>query len=103
MKFKAEEQGFTLIEVLAAMLLLSLAYVAILESFSSSLAKVSKLDHHYARLLDLDHTVLSTPLFFPGNEDEGDEGDLYIEGSRYDLMLLTSESGMVETLALVAN
>jgi prepilin-type N-terminal cleavage/methylation domain-containing protein len=101
LKFQAREQGFTLIEVLAAMLLLSLAYVAVLESFSASLARVGKLEGHYDRLLEMDRTVLETPLFFPGNEEK--DGELYLEGSMYSLITLRSESGLVETLTLAVN
>jgi prepilin-type N-terminal cleavage/methylation domain-containing protein len=95
-----DKQGFTLIEVLAAMLLLSLAYVAILESFSSSMARISKLDHHYNRLIEVEQTILSEPLFFVGAESIP-EGELYLEGRRYNL--ISQNSNGVETLLLVHN
>jgi len=98
-----KEMGFTLIEVLAAMLLLSLAYVAILESFSSSLAKVSRLDRHYARLLEAEKTVLAAPLFFPGSEEDTRDSETYLGGTMYKLTVMKSESGLVETLLLVKN
>lgn len=101
MKPQTSEHGFTLIEVLAAMLLLSLAYVAIMESFSSSLSRVSRLDRHYTRLLEAEETILATPLFFAGMEEEG--GELYLEGQQYQLLRIKQESGAVETLVLVKN
>ncbi len=103
MKPQVSEQGFTLIEVLAAMLLLSLAYVAVMESFSSSLARVSRLDRHYRRLLEAEETILATPLFFAGMEGDDTTGELYLEGQQYKLLRVKQESGAVETLVLVKN
>lgn len=103
MKHTNNNKGFTLLEIMAAMLLLSLAYVAILESFSASLSQISRLDRHYGRLLKLETTVLSTPLIFPGIDDNEPEGELYLEGSRYKLIHIKANAGAVETLALVAN
>lgn len=93
-----DDQGFTLIEVLAAMLLLSMAYVAILESFSSSMSQISKLDHHYEKLLSAEQNILAEPLIFTGATTI-QEGDIHIEGRRFDL--LRPPSSMVETLILV--
>ncbi len=104
MKQEDKEQGFTLIEVLAAVLLLSLAYAATLESFSSSLAKVSKLDRHYEHLLKVEDEMLATPLFFSNRDTKKDDNNsTYLEGSRYKLLMIQSEPNMVETLLLVKN
>lgn len=95
-----DNQGFTLIEVLAAMLLLSMAYVAILESFSTSMGRISKLDRHYQRLLEAEKTILAAPLFFTGSEDSP-AGEIFLEGRRY--QLIRQKKGKVETLILVPN
>ena len=101
MQTTRDKQGFTLIEVLAAMLLLSMAYVAILESFSSSMGRISKLDRHYQNLLKAEQSILATPLLFPGLAEEMVEGDLFLEGRRYRLIL--QKSGRIETLTLEPN
>lgn len=88
---------------MAAMLLLSLAYVAILESFSASLFHVSKLDCHYGRLLEAENTILATPLFFTNNDEDEIEGETYLDGTRHKLSLIKSEVSMVETLVLSSN
>ncbi len=98
-----KDKGFTLIEVMAAMLILSLAYVACLESFSSSLSQINKLDRHYNRLQQTEKNILATPLFFPTINSEDIAGETYIEGSKYKLILIKPESSFVETLILVQN
>ncbi len=96
-----DKQGFTLIEVLAAMLLLSIAYVAILESFSTSMGRISKLDRHYQRLLEVEQTILATPLFFTNVDGDIPDGEIFLEGRRY--QLIHQKKSRVESLILVPN
>ena len=47
-----QERGFTLIEVLAAVMILGMAYVAILQSFSVSMKNIRRIDAARATTLE---------------------------------------------------
>ena len=100
---KGAQRGFTLLEVLVAVLILALAYVAVLQNFSISLKNIDKIGKtRQAVFTDL--ISFSGDIKFTGTFDlEGDqkeEGTLFIEGEKYRLMEVTSESGELATLKL---
>jgi prepilin-type N-terminal cleavage/methylation domain-containing protein len=96
------QDGFTLLEVLVAVLILGLAYVAVLENFSISLRNIDKArgtrQEVFAELLDF-----SGMAKFTGEtslEPDEEEGVLYMEGEKYKLMVVTSDNGEMATLKL---
>ncbi len=98
---KHREHGFTLLEVLVAVLLLSLAYVAVLQNFSQSLANIFHLESR--RAADLAGVsafagLLRTPA--EGEERVVLEGEVLVEGQKFLLKKIVSEDGMLETVAL---
>ena len=100
-KFSATaNNGFTLIEVMVAVLLLATSYVAVLESFSSSMAKVAKIEKkwdnfHYQEQSLMGHMKYNNQ----GNEDILD-GEVYEEGKSFILHKITSEDGLLVSLEL---
>jgi prepilin-type N-terminal cleavage/methylation domain-containing protein len=99
----AGQAGFTLLEVLAAVLILGLAYVAVLDSFSISLRNIHKVSNtRQAVFADL--TAFNSDIKFTGDTnletDKKEEGVLFMEGEKYKLMVVTSESGEMTTLKL---
>jgi prepilin-type N-terminal cleavage/methylation domain-containing protein len=95
--------GFTLLEVLAAVLILGLAYVAVLENFSISLRNIDKVSKtRQAVFADLN--TFSSDTKFTGDTsletDAKEEGVLFMEGEKYKLMVVTSASGEMATLKL---
>ena len=114
MKFKAgniipnpaaQQAGFTLLEVLMAVLILGLAYVAVLENFSISLKNIDKITKTRQAVFE-ELLAFSEDSKFTGadllasDEEEEEESTLFIEGEKYRLVVVKSTSGELATLKL---
>ena len=88
------QQGFTLLEVLVAVLILSLAYVAVLQNFSQSSANIFRLEK--GRGADLrDALALEQQL---RGTDLG--GEVLVQGQKFVLRKIGSKDGQLETVRL---
>ena len=94
------DKGFTILEVLVAVVILGLSYVAILQSFSLSLRNISKIEKQRANLFEELSNLIHDARFSDDTEDMEVEGEDFIEGHIYRLVLVPSESGGMETLRL---
>jgi len=98
-----KEQGFTLIEVLVAVVIMGLSYVAILQSFSLSTRNILKVEEVRANMmrygLEFDQEYLESRI--QGEESAAEqEGEVFLEGSRYELLMVSDESNTFQTLRL---
>ena len=99
LKFLKKQKGFTLIEVFAAVIILGLAYVAILQSFSVSLTNIDRLDRSASLLLN--DVLEFERLLHPGEEEEEEgEGEVFLEGDKYKLILIANEKRDLMSLKL---
>ncbi|MCK5230650.1 MAG: type II secretion system protein [Desulfobulbaceae bacterium] len=98
LKFLKKQKGFTLIEVFAAVIILGLAYVAILQSFSVSLTNIDRLDRSASLLLN--DVLEFERLLHPGEDEEEGEGEVFIEGDKYKLILIANEKKDLMSLKL---
>ena len=96
LKFLKKQKGFTLIEVFAAVIILGLAYVAILQSFSVSLTNIDRLDRSASLLLN--DVLEFERLLLPGEDEE--EGEVFLEGDKYKLILIANEKRDLMSLKL---
>lgn len=88
------QRGFTLLEVLVAVLILSLSYVAVLQNFSQSGANIFRLEK--GRDADLrDAMALEQQL---RGADLG--GEVLVEGQKFVLKKIGSKDGQLETVRL---
>lgn len=93
--------GFTLLEVMIAVLLLSLSYVAVLESFSSSMLRLVKLEKRLEFFFSQESQMTSTVKFNgPTLDYETLEGEIFQEGTIYLLTVVKSEGGLLQSLQL---
>jgi len=87
-------QGFTLLEVLVAVLILSLAYVAVLQNFSQSNANIFRLEKGRAAdlrdALALEQQLRGTDL----------AGEVLVLGQKFVLKKISSKDGQLETVRL---
>ncbi len=87
-------QGFTLLEVLVAVLILSLAYVAVLQNFSQSNANIFRLEKGRAAdlrdALALEQQLRGTDL----------AGEVLVLGQKFVLKKIGSKDGQLETVRL---
>lgn len=98
---KTRNSGFTLIEVLAAVVILGLSYVAILQNFSVSIKNISRIDK--ARTEALNTSLAFEELLWPSEEDEeaaNEDYPVFLEGRIFQLVIVTSEDGGMSTLKL---
>jgi len=102
LKFLKKQKGFTLIEVFAAVIILGLAYVAILQSFSVSLTNIDRLDRSASLLLN--DVLEFERLLHPGEDEKEDEeegeGEVFLEGNEYKLILIANEKRDLMSLKL---
>ncbi len=93
-----------MLEVMVAVVILGLSYVSILQSFSTSLSNIHKVRRVRAEIFE-ENLQLAQGTKFTGDdlteEDEDErESTVFIEGHKYQLVIITSESGEMATLRL---
>lgn len=92
-------RGFTLLEVLLAVTILGMAYLAIMQNFSVSLQGIDRLDRRGGQLFSAQLEMEQH--FLARNIDEEATGEVFAEGSKYLLILVTDgDSGRLATLSL---
>ncbi len=88
------QYGFTLLEVLVAVLILSLAYVAVLQNFSQSNANIFRLEKGRAtdlrEALALEQQLRGTDL----------AGEVLVLGQKFVLKKIGSKDGQLETVRI---
>ena len=98
---EGKASGFTLLEVMIAVLLLGLSYVAVLESFSFSLQRLVKLEQRLESFINQDAQLFQSIKFNSNTMNiEESEEDVFLEGSEYVLVIASSEGGLLQTLKL---
>jgi prepilin-type N-terminal cleavage/methylation domain-containing protein len=98
--FAANQSGFTIIEVVVAVIILALAYGTILQNFSLSLRNIDRVDKKQTSIFDQQlqfETQLQQMAF---SNESGEDGEVFLEGSRYRLLVMRNETG--ELVSLVA-
>ena len=86
--------GFTLLEVLVAVLILSLAYVAILQNFSQSNANIFRLEKNRAK--DLHEAIALEQQL----REVDIEGKVLAQGQKFVLKKIISKDGQLESVKL---
>ncbi len=100
-RYNSSIRGFTLLEVMIAVLLLSLSYVAVLESFSSSMQRLVKLEQRLEFFVNQDSQMTQDIKFNgPTLDYEESEDDIFLEGTIYMLSVKNSEGGLLQSLQL---
>ena len=105
----AETDGFTLLEVLVAVMILGLSYVAVLQSFSLSMQKIQHLETKRTvilnNLLDFEEETRFTGDFDEEEEEEEETSDfpLFLEGHRYNVVIITDDDTDLMSLKLEKN
>jgi type II secretion system protein I len=93
------QAGFTLLEVLVAVAILGIAYLAIMENFSVSMRNIDRMARNDAQLLAARNGLERH--FLVGEIGEDVDGEVYAEGAKYAVMrLVDEESGKLVTLCL---
>ena len=95
-------EGFTLLEVLIAVVILGLSYVAILESFSLSMRNIARIEKELTTDFSGNSRFFSAALYEGEVEEPNKEemGQTYLIGHKYKLVEITSEDGELKTLKL---
>lgn len=97
-----QDQGFTILEVLIAVVILGLSYVAVLQSFSFSMRNISRIEEELTTDFPESASFLSDARFDGGTGVNGETtpGQDYIIGQKYRLVQISSEDGELVTLRL---
>ena len=97
---RAAEQGFTLIEILVAVVIMGLAYVAVLQNFSLSARNIIKMEEARQELL-VSSLAFERQILSLGRMDE-DLGvaRTLVEGRYYRLLLIADKNDNFVTLKL---
>ena len=94
-------KGFTLLEVMTAVLLLGLSYVAVLESFSSSMHRLAKIEEKMEFFFRQDASLRESIKFNGIAMDyEENDNEIFLEGTSYSLSIAVSEKGLLQSLQL---
>jgi prepilin-type N-terminal cleavage/methylation domain-containing protein len=91
--------GFTLLEVLLAVAILGMAYLAIMQNFSVSMKNIERLDRNGRRLFAAQTEMEMN--FLARNISEEIDGEIFVEGGKFKVVVMTgSETGKLVTLGL---
>lgn len=97
----SRQQGFSLIEILVAVTIMGLAYVAILQNFSMSARSIVSMEEGRAATLAtsmaFEKTLLTMDL---EGQEAADGAEIVAQGGRYDLALVIDEDDEFMTLKL---
>ncbi|MCD6388224.1 MAG: type II secretion system protein [Desulfobulbaceae bacterium] len=103
---RAETDGFTLLEVLVAVMILGLSYVAVLQSFSLSMQKIQHLETKRTEILDNLLGFEEEARFtgdFDDDEEEETDFSLFLEGHKYRVVIITDDDTDLMSLKLEKN
>ena len=92
------KQGFTLLEVVVAVVILGLAYVAILQNFSFSARNIARLQEH--RTTNLENFLAFERQLHEEGEELQSPGEVFIKGQTYNLVIVTNEDGSLTSIQL---
>jgi len=108
MVFK-DRHGFTILEVLVAVVILSLAYVSVLQSFSLSLRNIGKIEEQRLALVE-DEGDFHRSLRYDHQQNQQNQQnqqmdsesvDEFWQGDKFRLVQVTSASGELVSLRLL--
>ncbi|MEN8257567.1 MAG: type II secretion system protein [Thermodesulfobacteriota bacterium] len=100
-RYNNSAKGFTLLEVMTAVLLLGLSYVAVLESFSSSMHRLNKMEEKLEFFFSQDAVMTENIKYRgPALDYEENDNEIFLEGTTYTLSIATSETGLLQSLQL---
>lgn len=100
-----DRDGFTILEVLVAVVILSLAYVAVLQSFSLSLRNIGKIEEQRLALVEDEGDFHRSLRYDYGQNQQVENGDAdeFWQGDKYQLVRVVSASGELFSLQLLKN
>ncbi len=83
-----------------AVIILALAYGTILQNFSLSLRSIDRVDKKRTAIFDqqLQFETRLQEMAFSDQEDTKQDGEVFLEGSRYRLVVVRNETGELESL-----
>lgn len=92
------QQGFTVIEVVVAVIILALAYTTILQNFSLSLRNIERVDKKRTSLFEQQLQFEEQLQEAASAEEQEPVGEVFLEGARYQVVIVRNESGELVTL-----
>lgn len=96
-----DQQGFTLLEVMVAVVILGLSYVAILQSFSLSARNIIRVEEsRFDNLQDSMFLDRQLNTFTATTSLSADYGEIFVTGTKYKLVIIESVDGAIKTLQL---
>ena len=101
---KKKEKGFTLIEIVVAVIILGLAYVAVLQNFSISMKNILRVEKSRTRVFE-QMLAFEDELHITEEEEEEEEMSeqdfpIFLEGSIYAVVVVTDEDEEFVSLRL---
>lgn len=99
-KIAGDQRGFTIIEVVVAVIILALAYGTILQNFSLALRNIDRVDKKRTSIFEqqLQFESRLQQMSFSDQGDQGDDGEVFLEGNRYQLVVVRNETGELTSL-----
>ena len=95
------ERGFTILEVLVAVMILGMAYLVVLQSFSLSMRNIERIDRNgssrFEAMLNMEKHFLSANIEEDGEEVEG---EVYVEDSSRRVVQFTDENNLLFSLKM---
>lgn len=91
-------KGFTLLEVVVAVVILGLAYVAILQNFSFSVRNIARLES--ARTTLFENSLEFERQLHEQGDDVKISGEVFLKGDRYVLIIVSTEDGSLQSIEL---
>ncbi len=100
LKQNTAAKGFTLLEVVVAVVILGLAYVAILQNFSFSARNISRLQESRTAIFE-NALAFENQLRSEDDNEQQDIGEIFLTGKKYSLAIVSNADGSLTSLELV--